>query len=135
MMAWNDNQDAGVKQAFLVVLKVWACITLCMTANLLKTLLAKMLSSKFNKESHMQKIQDSLLKEYYLHVLLQPRDRLATPPSGTPTDPQSPVGEGEQGADAEKSGQSKGRDVHAACYSPAHLGSTIASSVVSFCFQ
>ena len=130
MMGWNHEQDAGVKQAFIAVLKVWACITLFMTANLLKTLLAKMMSSKFNKESHMQKIQDSLLKEYYLHVLLQPRDRIETPPGSTPNS-QTPIGEQDEEQDGGKPGQAKGHDVHAACYTPAAIGSTIASSVVS----
>jgi hypothetical protein len=75
MTAWTTSQDSDIKEAFQVILKIWACVTLFMTANLLKTLLAKMLSSKFNKESHIQKIQDSLVKEYHLHMLLQPRNR------------------------------------------------------------
>lgn len=75
MTAWNKQQDQGVKDAIQIVLKVLACITLFMTANLIKTLMAKLLSSKFNKERHARKIQESLVKEYYLHMMLQPRTR------------------------------------------------------------
>jgi len=82
MTAWTTSQDSDIKQAFQIVLKIWACVTLFMTANLLKTLLAKLLSSKFNKESHIQKIQDSLVKEYHLHMLLQPRDRFGAAAAG-----------------------------------------------------
>jgi hypothetical protein len=42
--------------------QLWACVTLFMTANLIKVLLAKLLSSKFNKHSHLQKMHDSLRK-------------------------------------------------------------------------
>ena len=62
MTAWTTNQDEGVKEAVQVVLKVWACVTLFMTANLLKTLLAKMMALKFNQESHLTKMYDSLKK-------------------------------------------------------------------------
>lgn len=82
MTAWTTSQDSDIKEAFQVVLKIWACVTLFMTANLLKTLLAKMLSSKFNKESHVHKIQDSLVKEYHLHMLLQPRNRFGLAAEG-----------------------------------------------------
>ena len=75
MTAWNEKQDAGVQDAFHVILLIWACITLFMTANLIKRLLAKMLSTKFNKESYIQKIHESLIKEYHLHMLLTPRVR------------------------------------------------------------
>jgi len=75
MTAWSSAQDAAVRGAIQVVLKVWACVTLFMFASLLKTLLAKLLASKFNKTSHFQRIQDCLVKEYYLHALLQPRQR------------------------------------------------------------
>ncbi len=75
MTAWSSAQNDSVKNAIQFVLKLWACATLFMTAALLKTLLAKLLASKFNKESHSQKIQDCLVKEYYLHMLLQPRQR------------------------------------------------------------
>lgn len=75
MTAWSSAQNASVKGAVQVVLKVWACVTIFMCASLLKTLLAKLLSSKFNKASHSQRIQDCLVKEYYLHMLLHPRQR------------------------------------------------------------
>ena len=41
---------------------MWACVTLFMTANLLKTLIAKLLSSKFVRDSHTRKMHDSLKK-------------------------------------------------------------------------
>ena len=42
--------------------QLWGCVTLFMFGNLLKTLFAKLLSSKFNKHSHLQKMHDSLRK-------------------------------------------------------------------------
>lgn len=42
--------------------QLWACVTLFMSVNLFKTLIAKLLSSKFVRESHLQKMQDSIKK-------------------------------------------------------------------------
>jgi hypothetical protein len=75
MTVATQNQDAAVRDAIHVILQLWACVTLFMTANLLKTLLAKLVASKLNKASHQQKMHDSLTKEYYLHMMLQPRER------------------------------------------------------------
>jgi small-conductance mechanosensitive channel len=73
MTVATESQNPSVTNAYNIVLKIWACITLFMTANLLKTLLAKMLSLKFNQQSHMGKMYDALQKEEWLHQLLQPR--------------------------------------------------------------
>ena len=121
MTAWTTNQDEGVKEAVQVVLKVWACVTLFMTANLLKTLLAKLLSSKFNKESHSRKIQDSLVKEYYLHMMFQPRERKGQGGS------EDGGGEGGGGGDSAGAGGKA-----AMKNSSTAFGSTIASSMVVF---
>ena len=134
MTAWSHEQSSGVKDAFNIVLKVWACVTLFMTANLLKTLLAKMLSSKFNKESHMQKIQDSLVKEYHLHMLLQPRERpMDSDLAAASMDGGGGGGGGGMG-DSETFDKGKTtvlRPVHASTHPAATFGNTIASSVVS----
>uniref|UniRef100_A0A1D2ACS5 EF-hand domain-containing protein n=3 Tax=Auxenochlorella protothecoides TaxID=3075 RepID=A0A1D2ACS5_AUXPR len=66
-------QPSNLNTAYTIILRVWACITLMMTANLLKTLIAKLLSSKFVRESHLAKMQQSIKKEHLLHLLLQPR--------------------------------------------------------------
>jgi hypothetical protein len=137
MTAWTTSQDSGVKEAFQVVLKIWACVTLFMTANLLKTLLAKMLSSKFNKESHIQKIQDSLVKEYHLHMLLQPRDRFSGE-EGAPVDGVvtgrfgfPPYNGGAAATDAVKFVHNGVHDVHASCGTAVgNLGDSLVSSMV-----
>lgn len=43
-----------------VVLKLLGCLTLFMTANLLKVFFAKMVASKFNQASHYTKMQEAL---------------------------------------------------------------------------
>jgi hypothetical protein len=145
MTAWSTSQDSGVKEAFQVVLKIWACVTLYMTANLLKTLLAKMLSSKFNKESHIQKIQDSLVKEYHLHMLLQPRIRFG-PGEGNAAGDQGAAAGGNLGfapynggGGGVKLGTNNGtgaHDVHASCGSAVgNLGESLVSSMVSYLSQ
>lgn len=119
MMGWNRRQDAGVKNAIVVVLKIWACVTLFMTANLIKTLLAKLLASKFNKESHARKIQDSLIKEYYLHMLLQPRQR-------SEEGSVDGRGEGEGLTGADGTGEGPGKSVKGQAEA---FGTTLASSM------
>lgn len=71
MTVATENQNATVTNAYDIVLKLWACVTLFMTANLLKTLLAKMLALKFNQESHLTRMYDSLKKEQFLSYLLK----------------------------------------------------------------
>jgi hypothetical protein len=110
-----------------------------MTANLIKTLLAKMLSSKFNKESHIQKIQDSLVKEYHLHMLLQPRNRYeGAPQEGAAAVAGSygfpPFNGGGAGANAVNNGKlgtGGVHDVHASCGTAVgNLGDSLVSSMV-----
>ena len=62
MTVESQAQSSAVNTAYNIVLKLWACVTLFMTANLLKTLLAKMMALKFNQESHLTKMYDSLKK-------------------------------------------------------------------------
>lgn len=40
--------------------QLWGCLTLFVTANLLSTLAAKMMSSSFNRASHYTKMHDAL---------------------------------------------------------------------------
>lgn len=72
----NNTMNSSAKDAYTIILKLWACVTLFMTANLLKRLLAKMLASKFHKTSHMENMMKSLRRERWLHMLLCPRDEL-----------------------------------------------------------
>lgn len=76
MTAFSENQSRAATNAYIIILKLWGCVVLFMTANLLKRLLAKMLASKFNKKSHMESMTDSLKKEHWLHCLLCPREDL-----------------------------------------------------------
>lgn len=62
MMINTSSQSDAVNRTIDIILKLWACITLFMTANLLKTLLAKMMALKFNKESHLIKMTEALTK-------------------------------------------------------------------------
>ncbi|KDD72362.1 hypothetical protein H632_c3454p0, partial [Helicosporidium sp. ATCC 50920] len=68
-----DSWNSAWQTAYYVILRLWACVTLFMTANLLKALLAKILGSKFNRASHLEKMNASIKKEYLLHVMMQPR--------------------------------------------------------------
>jgi hypothetical protein len=68
-------QDAAVERATLIVLRAWGCVTVAMTANLLKVLLAKALAAKLSRESHLAKIHETLEREYLLQALLEPRWR------------------------------------------------------------
>jgi small-conductance mechanosensitive channel len=72
----NNTMNSSAKDAYTIILKLWACVTLFMTANLLKRLLAKILASKFHKTSHMENMMKSLRRERWLHMLLWPRDKL-----------------------------------------------------------
>ncbi|KAK9815600.1 hypothetical protein WJX72_006571 [[Myrmecia] bisecta] len=67
------NDDAGVKTAYLNILKVLGCLVLFTFGNVLKTLAAKMLATHFHKQAHFEKMQDALKKEYFIMALSQTR--------------------------------------------------------------
>ncbi len=48
--------------AYTIILKLCACLLLFFTAELLKVLFAKMIAGKFNRESHVRKMQAALRK-------------------------------------------------------------------------
>jgi hypothetical protein len=61
-------QNAGFSTAYEVILRLWACVTLFMTANLLKTLLAKLLASKVRRDTKASKMKEALQKVSTRHV-------------------------------------------------------------------
>lgn len=67
--------QARFERAYLIIVKLLSCVLLFTIAELLKVLIAKMIASKFNRESHVKKMRAALKKEHYLHALLQPRER------------------------------------------------------------
>ncbi|KAK9909747.1 hypothetical protein WJX75_006863 [Coccomyxa subellipsoidea] len=58
---------------YVSVLKAIGCLILFTFANVLSTLLAKMMASHFHKATHFHKMQEAIRKEYYLSVLSAPR--------------------------------------------------------------
>ena len=60
MTAFSSDLDSTLLKWYNNVLKVLGCLTLFMTANLLKVLFAKIMASKFNQASHYTKMQDAL---------------------------------------------------------------------------
>ncbi|KAL4448058.1 hypothetical protein ABPG75_005277 [Micractinium tetrahymenae] len=77
MTGFSSQMDGTLRTWYNNVLKVLGCLTLFMTANLLKVLFAKMLARKFNQHSHYAKMHQALKREYLLHTLLQPRQNYA----------------------------------------------------------
>ncbi|KAK9845183.1 hypothetical protein WJX84_001954 [Apatococcus fuscideae] len=78
------NKDKGLGSAYITIIRVGACIILFAGASVLKTLLAKIMSSHFHQEAHFKKMQDAVRKEYFLVALSQPRadkDELFVAPS------------------------------------------------------
>ncbi|EFN57637.1 hypothetical protein CHLNCDRAFT_57189 [Chlorella variabilis] len=75
MTALSGDMNDTLVTWYNNVLKVLGCLTLFMTANLLKVGFAKMVASKFNQQAHYQKMHDALKREYLLHLMLQPRQR------------------------------------------------------------
>lgn len=61
--------------AYLIILKLLVCLLLIFVAELLKVFFAKMIASKFTRDSHVSKMNSALRKERHLHALLQPRVR------------------------------------------------------------
>ncbi|KAL0029403.1 hypothetical protein WJX77_004930 [Trebouxia sp. C0004] len=69
----NDNENTHVKNVFRTLARLLGCLLLFFFANVLKTLVAKIMASHFHKEAHFEKMQEALLKEYFLITLSQPR--------------------------------------------------------------
>ncbi len=74
IMQIDDSGAPGAyRDAVDFVTKLWGCVTLAMTANLLKVLLAKLLASKLNRERQWARMNEALRRERWLRELLKPR--------------------------------------------------------------
>ncbi|KAL0039998.1 hypothetical protein WJX79_001782 [Trebouxia sp. C0005] len=69
----KDNENTHVKNVFRTLARLLGCLLLFFFANVLKTLVAKIMASHFHKEAHFEKMQEALQKEYFLMALSQPR--------------------------------------------------------------
>ena len=79
MTVKTQNQEKDVTKAYNIVLRIWACVTLFMTANLLKRMLAKMLALRYNKSQHLDRLTDAERKESILRYLLNaPSSKIPT---------------------------------------------------------
>lgn len=62
------NDGAGVKKAYDIMVRLLGCGILFFFANVLRTLIAKLMSTHFHKEAHFKKMQEALQK--VVHTLL-----------------------------------------------------------------
>ncbi|KAL3160440.1 hypothetical protein ABBQ32_010760 [Trebouxia sp. C0010 RCD-2024] len=69
----KDFSNTNVRDVFKTLCRLLGCLLLFTFANVLKTLLAKIMASHFHKEAHFEKMQEALQKEYFLIALSQPR--------------------------------------------------------------
>lgn len=111
MTSFADSLDNSLLRAYQIVLKLLGCLTLFVTADLLKVLFAKMLSSKFNQHAHFAKMHQALKREYLLHILLQPRQNYA----------ELEGLEGEEEDDEEGGEDGEGDSMGRACSAPARM--------------
>ena len=58
----NSTGDQDVIGVYWAIIKTLGCILLACSANVLKTLFAKLLSSHFYRDSYFEKMQDALCK-------------------------------------------------------------------------
>eukprot|EP00884_Botryococcus_braunii_P003244 jgi/Botrbrau1/12920/Bobra.92_1s0001.2 len=68
-----DTGEAIVSQVYWIVIRVLSCAFLACIANVVKTLLAKLLSTRFYKASYFEKMEEALKKEYYILTLSVPK--------------------------------------------------------------
>ncbi|CAK0787367.1 hypothetical protein CVIRNUC_010587 [Coccomyxa viridis] len=73
LFAPKASSSATAGSVYTIVLKAIACLILFTFANVLSTLLAKLMASHFHKATHFYKMQEAIRKEYYLSVLSAPR--------------------------------------------------------------
>ena len=111
MTVLNDGveTDAAIK-AYNIILRILGSLAIFCAANLGKVLLAKILSLKFNKESHLAKMYAALVKERWLHQLLVPRRDIFLPTTGTNEDEDGNGGGNGGNDDGVGSGERKGQD-------------------------
>lgn len=66
----KDLTNYHVKDAFRTLCRLLGCLLLFTFANVLKTLLAKIMASHFHKEAHFEKMQEALQKvRHQLHFV------------------------------------------------------------------
>ena len=58
----NTNRTEDAHDAWWLCVKLMACCTIGAVANVLKTLIAKLMATSFHKRAHFDKIQDALSK-------------------------------------------------------------------------
>jgi hypothetical protein len=58
----KDNENTHVKNVFRTLARLLGCLLLFFFANVLKTLVAKIMASHFHKEAHFEKMQEALQK-------------------------------------------------------------------------
>jgi len=68
-----SNRAEGVKTVYETILRLLGCVALFWLGNILKTVIARSISSHFHKEAHFHKMKDALEQEAYLAALSQPR--------------------------------------------------------------
>lgn len=68
----KDLANGHVKDVFRTLCRLLGCLLLFTFANVLKTLLAKIMASHFHKEAHFEKMQEALQKvgDHSLFLLL-----------------------------------------------------------------
>lgn len=67
----KDLTNSHVKDVFRTLCRLLGCLLLFTFANVLKTLLAKIMASHFHKEAHFEKMQEALQKvKFLLHVTI-----------------------------------------------------------------
>lgn len=76
MFVNDEGQTSAVNTANSVILRLFGCITLFMVANLIKRLLAKMMSLKFTGSNQKAKMEVALKKEQLLKALMRPRPKM-----------------------------------------------------------
>ena len=56
------HDGAGIQRAYNIMVKILASAILFFFANVLRTLMAKLMSTHFHKEAHFKKMQEALRK-------------------------------------------------------------------------
>ncbi|KAG2500887.1 hypothetical protein HYH03_001647 [Edaphochlamys debaryana] len=67
-----DHIEPEAKPYETAVMKTWACLTLLLTANMLKSLVAKALSKHFHSKGYLERMQKAVQQELVLMALSRP---------------------------------------------------------------
>lgn len=62
MLVETGDQNASINSVYDIILKILACFTLFLFANLLKRLIAKLMALKFTNSNQKQKMERALKK-------------------------------------------------------------------------